>query len=152
MTEQKAENISSIPIDGFSKLRITSIWTFLMSVQWSEPWLIGLLVFHVVCLFLTVLTCRFYRAQICHFLLIVGLVYSAEYLNELAAMNWRSFSDFQYFDSKGMFISLVFSIPLLLNAVIIVMVWVYRTFSTMTELKTLQLKRKARRDKREKSD
>lgn len=77
----------------------------------------------------------------------VGLVYSAEYLNELAAMNWRSFSDFQYFDSKGMFISLVFSIPLLLNAVIIVMVWVYRTFSTMTELKTLQLKRKARREK-----
>ncbi|XP_047429024.1 transmembrane protein 18 [Mugil cephalus] len=152
MTDQKAENISSIPIDGFSNLRITSIWTFLMSVQWSESWLIGLLAFHVVCLFLTVVTCRYYRAQICHFLLIVALVYSAEYLNELAAMNWRYFSRFQYFDSRGMFISLVFSIPLLLNAVIIVMVWVYRTFSTMTELKTLQLKRKARREKRVKSD
>ncbi|XP_028997976.1 transmembrane protein 18 [Betta splendens] len=152
MTEQKAQNISSIPIDGFSNLRITSISTFLMSVQWSERWLIWLMVFHVVCLFLTVITCRFYRAQICHFLLMVGLVYSAEYLNELAAMNWRSFSDFQYFDSKGMFISLVFSIPLLLNTVIIVAVWVYRTFSTMTELKTLQLKRKARREKREKND
>ncbi|XP_017278698.1 transmembrane protein 18 [Kryptolebias marmoratus] len=152
MSEQKAENISSIPIDGFSNLRITSIWTFLASVQWSEPWLIGLLVFHAVCLLLTVVTCKFYRAQICHFLLILGLVYSAEYLNELAAMNWRSFSKFQYFDSKGMFISLVFSIPLLLNAVIIVMVWVYRTFSTMAELKTLQLKRKALRDKREKND
>uniref|UniRef100_A0A3Q2WN52 Transmembrane protein 18 n=1 Tax=Haplochromis burtoni TaxID=8153 RepID=A0A3Q2WN52_HAPBU len=141
MTVNKADNISSIPIDGFSNLRITSLWTFFMSVQWSEPWLIGLLVFHAVCLFLTLLTCKYYRAQICHFLLVVGLVYSAEYLNELA-----------YFDSKGMFISLVFSIPLLLNAVIIVMVWVYRTFSTMTELKTLQLKRKARREKREKND
>ncbi|XP_068580658.1 transmembrane protein 18 [Cebidichthys violaceus] len=152
MTDQKAENISSVPIDEFSNLRITSVWTFLMSVQWSESWLIGLLLFHVVCLFLTVLTCRYYRAQICHFLLMVGLVYSAEYLNELAAMNWRSFSNFQYFDSKGMFISLVYSIPLLLNTVIIVMVWVYRTFSTMTELKTLQLKRKARREMREKND
>uniref|UniRef100_A0A1A7X7V5 Transmembrane protein 18 n=2 Tax=Iconisemion striatum TaxID=60296 RepID=A0A1A7X7V5_9TELE len=152
MTEQKTDNVSSIPIDGFSNLRITSIWTFLMSVQWSEPWLIGLIVFHVVCLFLTVVTCRYYRAQICHFLLIVSLVYSAEYLNELAAMNWRAFSNFQYFDSKGMFISLVYSVPLLLNAIIIVMVWVHRTFSTMTELKTLQLKRKARREKREKSD
>ncbi|XP_004541826.1 transmembrane protein 18 isoform X2 [Maylandia zebra] len=152
MTVNKADNISSIPIDGFSNLRITSLWTFFMSVQWSEPWLIGLLVFHAVCLFLTLLTCKYYRAQICHFLLVVGLVYSAEYLNELAARNWRSFSNFQYFDSKGMFISLVFSIPLLLNAVIIVMVWVYRTFSTMTELKTLQLKRKARREKREKND
>ncbi|XP_040016307.1 transmembrane protein 18 [Gasterosteus aculeatus] len=152
MTDQKAENISSIPIDEFSNLRITSIWTFLTSVQWSESWLIGLLVFHVVCLFLTVVTCRYYRAQICHFLLMVGLVYSAEYLNELAAMNWRSFSNFQYFDSKGMFISLVYSIPLLLNTVMIVVVWVYRTFSTMTELKTLQLKQKARRAKREKND
>lgn len=33
MTDQKAKNISSIPIDGFSNLRITSIWTFLMSVS-----------------------------------------------------------------------------------------------------------------------
>ncbi|KAM9840059.1 transmembrane protein 18 [Aulostomus maculatus] len=147
MTDPKADNISSIPIDGFSNLRITSVWTFLMSVQWSEPWLIGCLAFHVLCLSVTALTCRFYRAQICHFLLLLALVYSAEYLNELAAMNWRSFSNFQYFDSKGMFISLIFSIPLLLNTVIIVMVWVYRTFSTMTELKTLQLKRKARREK-----
>ncbi|XP_019953069.2 transmembrane protein 18 [Paralichthys olivaceus] len=153
MAELKSEkNISSIPIDGFSHLRITSIWTFLMSVQWSEPWLVGLLLFHAVCLCVTVVTCRFYRAQICHFLLMVGLVYSAEHLNELAAMNWRSFSNFQYFDSKGMFISLVYSIPLLLNTVIIVMVWVYRTFSTMTELKTLQLKRKVRREKRDKTD
>uniref|UniRef100_A0A1A8JT19 Transmembrane protein 18 n=1 Tax=Nothobranchius kuhntae TaxID=321403 RepID=A0A1A8JT19_NOTKU len=152
MTQQKTDNISSVPIDGFSNLRITSIWTFLMSVQWSEPWLIGLIVFHVVCLFLTVVSCRYYRAQICHFLLIVGLVYSAEYLNELAAMNWKAFSNFQYFDSKGMFISLVYSVPLLLNAIIIVMVWVHRTFSTMTELKTLQLKRKARREKRDKND
>lgn len=107
MSEQKTENISSVPIDGFSNLRITSIWTFLASVswnftllnrhanklslalavtqvvfflavcyccglqvQWSEPWLVGLLAFHGVCLFLTLITCRFYRAQICHFLLI----------------------------------------------------------------------------------
>ncbi|KAM8832259.1 transmembrane protein 18 [Spinachia spinachia] len=152
MTEQKVLNVSSIPIDEFSNLRITSIWTFVMSVQWSEPWLIGLLMFHVVCLFLTVFTCKYYRAQICHFLLMVGLVYTAEYVNELAAMNWRFFSNFQYFDSKGMFISLVYSIPLLLNTVIIVVVWVYRTFSTMTELKILQLKQKARKAKREKSD
>uniref|UniRef100_A0AAZ1XT41 PiggyBac transposable element-derived protein domain-containing protein n=1 Tax=Oreochromis aureus TaxID=47969 RepID=A0AAZ1XT41_OREAU len=88
MTVNKADNISSIPIDGFSNVRITSLWTFFMSVQWSEPWLIGLLVFHAVCLFLTLLTCKYYRAQICHFLLVVGLVYSAEYLNELAARNW----------------------------------------------------------------
>lgn len=33
MADQKAPNITSIPIDAFSNLRITSIWTFLMSVS-----------------------------------------------------------------------------------------------------------------------
>uniref|UniRef100_A0A8C8HCU1 Transmembrane protein 18 n=1 Tax=Oncorhynchus tshawytscha TaxID=74940 RepID=A0A8C8HCU1_ONCTS len=123
-----------------------------VSIQWSEPWLIGLLGFHAVCLLATLLTRRFYRVQICQFLVMVCMVYSAEYLNEVAAMNWRSFSKFQYFDSNGMFISLVYSIPLLLNTIIIVASWVYRTFSTMIELKTLQLKRKARREQNKKTD
>ncbi|CAL8318117.1 unnamed protein product [Merluccius merluccius] len=151
MTHQKLQNASSVPIDGFSNVRITSIWTFLMSVQWSEPWLIGLLTFQAICFGLTLLTCRFYRLQICQFLVMVAMVYSAEYLNELAAMNWRSFSNFQYFDSTGMFISLVYSIPLVFNTIFIVVIWVYRTFSTMTELKILQLKRKAQREGRKKT-
>ncbi|XP_051516170.1 transmembrane protein 18-like [Myxocyprinus asiaticus] len=147
MTEPKPKNISSIPINGYSNVRITSAWTFLQSVDWSEPWLMGLLAFHVLCFAFTILSCKYYRLQICHFLLMVAMVYSAEYLNELAAMNWRSFSKFQYFDSKGMFISLVYSVPLLINTVIIVAVWVWRTFSTMTEMKTLQLKRKVAQKK-----
>ncbi|KAL7859685.1 hypothetical protein SRHO_G00148320 [Serrasalmus rhombeus] len=151
MSAQKAKNISAVPIDGFSNIRITSTWTFLQSVDWSEPWLIGLLVFHLLCFVFTIFTCKYYRLQIFHFLLMVTMVYSAEYLNEVAAMNWRSFSKFQYFDSKGMFISLVYSVPLLLNTVIIVAVWVKRTFSTMTELKTLQLKRKAARENSKKT-
>ncbi|XP_072553074.1 transmembrane protein 18 [Salminus brasiliensis] len=146
MSAEKAKNISSVPFGGFSNIRVTSTWTFLQSVEWTEPWLLGLLAFHLVCLALTLLTCRCYRLQILLFLLMVSMVCSAEYLNEVAAMNWRSFSKFQYFDSKGMFISLVYSMPLLFNTVIIVAVWVKRTFSTMTELKTLQLKRKAARE------
>ncbi|KAJ8398074.1 hypothetical protein AAFF_G00431510 [Aldrovandia affinis] len=142
MAEQE-QNVSSIPIDGISNMRITSVWTFLLSIQWSESWLIGLILFHALCFAITLVTLRFYRVQVCHFLVMVGMVYSAEHLNEVAAMNWRSFSKYQYFDSKGMFISLVFSAPLLLNTMVIVMVWVGRTFATMTKLKTLQVKRKA---------
>ncbi|GAA6089847.1 transmembrane protein 18 [Tachysurus ichikawai] len=151
MSTDKAKNISSIPIDGFSNVRITSTWTFLQSIQWSEPWLIGLISFHILCFAFTVVTCKYYRLQIFHFLLMVTMVYSAEYVNEIAAMNWRSFAKFQYFDSKGMFISLVYSVPLLFNAIVIVAVWVRRTFATMTELKTLQLKRKAARESAKKS-
>uniref|UniRef100_A0A8C5S7N7 Transmembrane protein 18 n=1 Tax=Laticauda laticaudata TaxID=8630 RepID=A0A8C5S7N7_LATLA len=88
--------------------------------DWSEPWILILVFFHVVCLFFTYLSFRHYRFQIGLFLSLIILVFCAEYINEAAAANWRFFSKQQNFDSQGMFISLVFSVPLLLNAILIV--------------------------------
>ncbi|GCC22683.1 transmembrane protein 18 [Chiloscyllium punctatum] len=146
------EAASAVPIDELSKMRITSLWSVLLSVQWSEPWLIGLLAFHAFCFLLTLTTVKFYRFQIAHFLFMIVLVFCAEYINEMAALNWRLFSMYQYFDSNGMFISLVFSTPLLLNTMIIVIVWVYRTLATMTELKSLKQKRSANKAKGKKDN
>uniref|UniRef100_A0A8C9F8Q9 Transmembrane protein 18 n=1 Tax=Pavo cristatus TaxID=9049 RepID=A0A8C9F8Q9_PAVCR len=108
--------------------------------DWAEPWLLGLAGFHVLCFLLTCFSFQHYRVQIGHFLCMVFL-FSKEFCNKL-------FSKYQYFDSRGMFISLVFSAPLLVNTIIIVVNWVYRTLNVMTELKTLQQRIKAEKDKK----
>ncbi|KAK3763052.1 hypothetical protein RRG08_014840 [Elysia crispata] len=132
-------------MDPINTTQITGIWTYLETVDWSDPWFSGLLAFHVVMFGITALTRNNQTLQAVHFIILLMLVYSAESLNELAARYWSVFSKQQYFDSKGLFISLVWSTPLLVNTLIIVMSWILTSSQLMVSAGRLKIEADKRR-------
>ena len=53
--------------------------------------------------------------------LAVGLIYCAERLNRLASENWKEFAMQNYFDERGVFVSVMLSAPLLCVAFFILL-------------------------------
>ncbi|XP_064481002.1 transmembrane protein 18-like [Ornithodoros turicata] len=136
-----------VPNEMFKSMETFNIGSIILQVDWTEPWLVGLITFHILALCLTLLTRDRGNVQAALFLTALLLVYFSEALNELAAKHWRSFSSQQYFDSQGMFISLVFSTPLLLNCIIMVGQWMWTSATMMTRLKQAQLRRELRKQR-----
>ncbi|XP_022201540.2 transmembrane protein 18 isoform X1 [Nilaparvata lugens] len=118
-----------------------SFWIFLASIDWRDPWLIGLIGFHIIITLMAILTRNHGNFQVVLFLTLLLLVYFSENINELAANNWRIFSKQQYFDSKGLFISIVFSVPILLNCMIMIASWLWQSSQLMAQLKRAQLQK-----------
>ncbi|XP_013111510.1 transmembrane protein 18 isoform X2 [Stomoxys calcitrans] len=119
----------------------------MFTIDWWDPWLIGLIMMHILTTTTTLMTRNNTNFQIFLFLILLSAVYFSESINEYAAMNWRSFSKQQYFDSNGLFISTVFSIPILLNCMILIGAWLYNSTQMMAKLKVAQLKDKLRRER-----
>lgn len=140
----RVEKVTDTMVNPGDTLNIGSI---LVQVDWTEPWLMGLITFHIVTLSLTLLTRDRGNVQAGLFVVALLLVYFSEALNELAAQHWQAFSSQQYFDSQGMFISLVFSAPLLLNCIIMVGQWMWTSGTLMIRLKQAQLRREIRRQR-----
>ncbi|ALC41449.1 CG30051 [Drosophila busckii] len=127
---------------------ITGYWSFLLSIDWKDPWLIGLILLHVATTSTALLTRNNTNFQVFLFLFLLLVVYFSESINEYAANNWRTFSKQQYFDSNGLFISTVFSIPILLNCMLLIGTWLYNSTQMMATLKTAQLKERARQQRK----
>nr|KAF7431613.1 hypothetical protein H0235_004537 [Vespula pensylvanica] len=129
---------------------IDGIWPFLKSrslllqIDWRDPWLALLLTFHIAVTMTALMTRNHANFQIILFLVLLLLVYFTETINEVAATNWMVFSRQQYFDSKGLFISIVFSTPILMNCMIMVASWLYQSSQLMTSLKRAQLRQQAK--------
>ncbi|EYU23944.1 hypothetical protein ABFS82_14G317200 [Erythranthe guttata] len=117
---------------------------FFHAIDWKEPWLICLVSFHVMLLLVVFMSRKNINFQMCLFLLALGGVYLAERLNHLLAGNWKSFAGQNYFDSHGIFLSILWSGPLLVIAIIILVNTLFSMCHLMVRWKKAELKHRAR--------
>ena len=134
------ENNFGGPIKPIKVNEITGLVEYLQSIDWTEPWFVGLAIFHIVCAILTVVLRRTGVVQSVYFAVLIVLVFCAEYINQWAASNWSLFSKQQYFDSNGLFISVVFSVPILINCLVILISWLWDVGFLISDVKQLKIK------------
>ncbi|KJE93691.1 hypothetical protein CAOG_04445 [Capsaspora owczarzaki ATCC 30864] len=116
----------------------------LRETDWTEPWLVGLLSFHVFNVIVALFARRHSTFQATYFCVLMVLAYSTEHLNKWAVDNWQQFSAKAYFDVHGLFISTVFAGPLLLTSLLFVVVWMKTAADLLVKVKRAELRTRAR--------
>ena len=114
-------------------------------MDWREPWIRCLLGFHVAMLVLALATRKSETAQTIIFLALMCLVFGAERLNALARAHWRTFSAQNYFDEGGFFATTIFSGPLLVVLVVVLVNFLVIMTGEMVKTKRAQMQRDRRR-------
>jgi len=113
--------------------QITGIYTFLHALDWTEAWPYLCIALHIT-LFITITLLRHHStAQGVIFLGMLLAVYMAEYINEFLSRHHRVFTKHQYFDSYGLFISIVVSLPMLVNCTAILINWLWSSAQLLKE-------------------
>ncbi|KAH7280912.1 hypothetical protein KP509_36G020600 [Ceratopteris richardii] len=97
--------------------------SFAGAVDWKEPWLFSLVAFYAILLLFVILTRKKNCVQMGLFIFTLSGVYFAGRINLLLSHNWSLLTKYPYFDHQGIFISAIWSAPLLFIACIIVDCW-----------------------------
>jgi len=133
------EKIKSASKEYSIQEQADSYFNFLKSIPYTEPWMIGIISFHLLCFVFILSTKNHWNTQYIVFFLLLVLVFFTERINEYAAENWRMFSTENYFDSNGLFISTVVSTPVLFNCLTFIVTWLHTASKNMIYIKRKQL-------------
>ena len=131
---------------------VEAILSFWHAVNWREPFIICLLCFHA-CVFATAwVTRRHANVSSTIFLVVLLLVLCAKSLNTAAAARWEHISTQNYFDRNGIFASVLFSGPLLLLGMFLLLNMILESSRLLVKVKQAELRAHARTKRNRKQD
>ncbi|KAI8875472.1 hypothetical protein K501DRAFT_202571, partial [Backusella circina FSU 941] len=111
-------------------------------VDWTQPWLVILLSFHLLCFIVSISLRHHHTAISVYFFVLLGFAASTQSLNKLGGQYWELFSTEPYFDKSGLFIVITYSFPVIFNAFVTLFLIFKATIYLMIETKRAQLRQK----------
>jgi hypothetical protein len=118
---------------------------FVRSIQWTEPFILGLICAHLILAFITVKTRNKTNLQNSIFFTSVITVFNVKNLNKLGSENWKQIASKNYFDENGFFIFVFVALPLLLTGNFIMLHNGYLALQTIKEIRRESRKAAERR-------
>ncbi|CAO3611535.1 unnamed protein product [Cunninghamella blakesleeana] len=118
---------------------------FIEAIDWSQKWIIGLIVFHIICFLLNILLRNRHTALSYYLFILLGLAALTQVINQYGSIHWRSFASANYFDESGLFIVSLYTFPLIFNIFCTLMLLFKASFDLMIEMKSRQLMKKKKK-------
>ena len=121
---------------------------FKSAINWSEKFILGLIVFQIVMFLLCFWVSRKDRGLAPRLILmavIFVIVRSAEWLNDLGEEHWESFATQDYFDKRGIFVAIMLSGPLLLDVLMMLLFFIREASVLLVQVKRTEIQRKKER-------
>lgn len=129
---------------------------FRSAITWSEPFILSIIAFQIVMILCSFIVTRHCGIKSRLFLLsfMACVVRSAEWCNNYGSRYWGKFATQNYFDEKGIFISLMLSAPLLIMTFFMLISFLREASGLLVEVKKHEMKQKknAKGKKRRKQD
>mmetsp|Transcript_27752 Transcript_27752/g.31907 ORF Transcript_27752/g.31907 Transcript_27752/m.31907 type:complete len:176 (+) Transcript_27752:48-575(+) len=114
---------------------------FFAAVDFSEPFVIGLITFHIIICIVLWKTRKNLTVQMGFQLCLLGLCQCTEYINSFLSQHWELLAGQNYFDESGFFLSMTFQLPLLMMALYVTVNAIYNAGSMLIKYKRLQIRK-----------
>jgi hypothetical protein len=128
---------------------------FRHAITWSEPFILSLVAFQILMILACLFVSRKNRSMASRLIVMVFIgitVRMGERLNRLGARHWQSFSTQNYFDQRGIFVSVMLCAPLLMDCLLMLFCYLREASQLLVQVKATQIQRQRRQQQQPKEE
>lgn len=135
-------NIISNQVHKSSEYFLVAIGRFIDAVNWTEPFVLSILIVELILALTTFLTRKHTKVQLILFTVLGLIVFTLPYSNTFLQEKWKILTTQNYFDDSVLFLSAVVGFPCFMMALFIVFNMTYLTAKLVIMLKRYELKQR----------